>query len=767
MWKGLLSKKSSITILCCVAFITVFFIAQIIRNLRFDYDFDSFFSEKDTEFQFFKEFRDTYENDNDYLLIAVPNNPTIFDSVFLKKALAFSHDLDTISEIRNVKSIINLQDIIIVKNSLFGSESPFNVPYIHHKDYTRLQKDSSFIFSRPELIGSFINTKADHLVFIVETLPEMTANVGIVMMDKIKKTLTRYQFENVKLAGKTVAQTDYVTRMQVEFIVFAGVAFILIILFLYISFRSFWGIWIPTLTLVVCVIWAVGTMTVLGFSVNILTILLPTIMFIVGISDVIHIFSKYLELLRNGYKKTEAIKATIKEVGFATLLTSVTTAIGFATLLTAGISAISDFGIYTAIGVILAFVVAFTLLPAILYLLPAPTISNFSNNKLFWNKSLHRFLSWILRHKLLAVLLSSAVVITSIGGIYLIEENAYLVGEVEKDDPLRDQFFFFEEEFGGARPFEIVVEIPDSNLNASSFAVWQELYKLEEYLSDTFEVNHITSPLTFVKGLNRSYDGGTPSSYKLPIQKRSIRKIQKRMNQFHDKKPFNEFIREDQQQFRISGRLNDIGSKEFSIRKKQFDAFVDENINLEIIHPKITGSAFLIDRSNDELSRNMMGGLLIAFIIVSIIMGILYRSLRIVLISLIPNIIPLLIIGGVMGFAGVDLRASTAIIFTIAFGIAVDDTIHFMSKLKLELLKGKSKLYAIKRTFISTGKAIIVTSIILVTGFISMLLSSFEGTFYTGLLVSITLLFAVLADLLLLPLLLIYFYREDDKKSHK
>jgi len=190
------------------------------------------------------------------------------------------------------------------------------------------------------------------------------------------------------------------------------------------------------------------------------------------------------------------------------------------------------------------------------------------------------------------------------------------------------------------------------------------------------------------------------------------------------------------------------------------------NIDPDLLQYKITGTSQLIDLNNSYLSKSMIFGLLIAFGVIALIMGILFRSVRIIIIALIPNMLPLLMIGALMGFTGIPLKVSTSIIFTIAFGIAVDDTIHFMSKLKLELAKGKSMLYALKRTYLSTGKAIIVTSIILCGGFVTLIFSGFLGTFYIGVLISLTLLFAVVADLTILPVMLIFFYGNRRTKGN-
>lgn len=232
------------------------------------------------------------------------------------------------------------------------------------------------------------------------------------------------------------------------------------------------------------------------------------------------------------------------------------------------------------------------------------------------------------------------------------------------------------------------------------------------------------------------------------------------VKKFLKKGKFKNIITSDGLRARITGRMKDVGSLKTEILNQKFNA----TIQSDLIDYRLTGSPGLIDKNNSLLSVNMLEGLLIAFVAIALLMGLLYKSFRMVLVAIIPNILPLLIIGACIGFSGIGLKISTSIVFTIAFGIAVDDTIHFMSKLKIELGKGKSLLYAMKRTFISTGKAIIITSFILVAGFGVLMISMFNGTFYIGILISITLFIAVLSDLLLIPVLLIYL---SSKKKYK
>jgi predicted RND superfamily exporter protein len=220
-----------------------------------------------------------------------------------------------------------------------------------------------------------------------------------------------------------------------------------------------------------------------------------------------------------------------------------------------------------------------------------------------------------------------------------------------------------------------------------------------------------------------------------------------------------------QQYARLSGTIPDWGNNIVSEKNRAFEKFLSQNIDSTMLSVKLTGTAHLIDQNLKLLSFNMLQGLILASIIIAVLMSLLYRSFMMTIISLIPNMFPLLVVAGIMGYLGINLKISTAITFTIAFGIAVDDTIHFLSKFKLELNKGKTMIRALRTTYITTGKAIIITSLVLFSGFFMLVLSDFEGTYAMGALVSVSLLVAVIADLLLLPILLLWFYKPRKKKS--
>ncbi len=714
-------------------------------QLTFNYDFESFFPKGDPDLEYYMKHREKFGKDNTFLLVSAKNEPSIYDPNFLKK---YDHLAKTIRQLEHVNEVITLTEL---KNELITPTGVYGVPFIHIDQPEKYSMDSSLIANYPEIVDNLISRDAQHLSMMLWVDSIDTKEKNDLLIGSID-SLLHVSGLDTHFSGRFKAEHVYVNRMQVELGFFIMCSMVLIVLFLYMTYRSFLGIIIPLFVIMLSVIWSLGTMAIFHKPIDIMTVLLPTIMFIVGMSDVIHIISKYVEELRAGKSKDEAIKTTVKEIGMATFFTSLTTAVGFFTLYSTGIKPVQEFGLFTGIGVFFAFIITLSLLPLILKKFPTDKL--LAQQGTSWEPWLKQLFIWVLKNKKSISFTTLVLLIVAGVGISTIKIDVKLIDELNEGDPLKDDFIFFEENFSGVRQFDLSIKVKDSTENLIAYETLLELEDLHHYLEDSVGVKSSISPYTIVCAINRSMNGGNPDYYQLP-SKQELKRQQRILKKAAKSDKLAFYITEDLKEGRLFGRMGDIGS---DLIKKRLDNFVSYKNNYKHLELKATGSALLIDKSNYNLSTNMLQGLAIAFIIVAIIMGFLYKSIRVIIISFIPNIIPLVFIAGLLGFTGIGLKISTAIIFTIAFGIAVDDTIHFMSKLKIELEKGKSKLYALKRTFISTGKAIIQTSFVLSGGFMMLIFSNFNGTFYTGLLVSITLVIAVIADLLLIPILIAYFY---------
>ncbi len=731
-------------------------------NLGFDYDFENFFPQDDPETDFFKSYRGMFESDNDYIVIGVVNEDGVFQPDFLRKVDAFTDSLQSIQNVDTVISPTRLQSA--VRDPLIGTV--FTRPLLRSDSREHLIKDSTQIWNRGEFIGNLFSEDGRSLLIQVNHKQYLSKLACDTLAADMEALFARASFDEVHAVGRAIGQVYYVETMQRELAVFMSLGVLLIVLFLWIAFRSTWGIWVPISVVLLSVIWVLGIMKLTGKSIDLMLIVLPTIIFVVGMSDVVHILTRYYEELRKGLSKLNAIKIAFKEVGLATLLTSVTTAIGFLTLLTSSIQPIASFGITTATGVFVAFFLAFTMLPAVVLISPKPDVTKHPNAALFWNRRLHRGFAWTIKNRYLVLILSAIVLTASIVGLMRIEVNNYLLEDLRDSDDLKQEFLYFENEFSGARPFELAVIMHD-DANIFDQEVLTQLDRIDSFLIHRYEVGSLLSVSRILKTANRELQGGYSSGFNIPASQRDVDKLVRTLNRFDRDSILSKFVNEPKGIARVQGKIGDLGARAFDVKNEELDVFIAQNLSDRKFEVKVTGTATLVDQNNESLAVDMTIGLGIAFIVVSIIIAFLFRSLRMVLICLIPNIMPLLMIAGYMGFMGIDLKVSTSIIFTIAFGIAVDDTIHFMSKLRLELAKGKHLLYALKRTQISTGKAIVVTSLILCAGFLTLILSDFLGTFYIGLLVSMTLLFAVLADLFLLPVLILMFFKRNKIASNE
>ena len=755
---GDIKKIAKITL--TIVLLVSTFLAYKASQVEFDYDFEAFFSKTDIETEFFNEHRARFETDNDFIFISVINKPSIFDQKFLQKTDKFVKELAEDSLVEEVTCIINMDEY--VKTPF--SAAVFSRPYIHIENPSKYKKDSSRIQSHPEIANAFLSKDGTGLLVNVKHREYLSKEKCDLLKKTIDRLLAEYEFQEYKYAGRTVGMGYYVDKMVYETGLFIALSFGLVIIFLILAFKSVWGLWLPLTIVGMSMLWIIGFMGVVHEPINLILTVLPSIIFVVAMSDVMHLVSKFLEELRSGKEKIEAVKVAYKEVGKATLLTSLTTAVGFLTLLFVDMQPVKAFGIFTAVGVVLAFILAYTLLPSLLILVPAPKVAKKKNTETLWYKILHPSFTWMLRNRIKLLVGFVLLLGVSIYGSTLVIADYFLLEDLKESNELRKDYEYFDENFMGLRPYELAVEVKDESKLITDYEVLQEINKVEEFVIDNYNLPLTFSIISVLKIANRTEHGGQLKYYKFPTEEEAISYIE-RFEKFDKSNRLAVLIDSTKKHGRIASSIGDIGMIKVNKLNDNFFKFLKEEINTDLVDFKITGTAHLLDRNMSNLSRSLFWGLGLAVGIVSILMGFLFRSIKMVLIALIPNVLPLVMLGAMLGFAGVELKVSTALVFTISFGIAVDDTIHFMSKLKLELNKGKTLMMALRRTFLSTGRAIVLTTLILTAGFLMLMFSDFLGTFYIGLLISSTLLFALVADLFFLPVLLILFYKHDKKMN--
>ncbi len=540
---------------------------------------------------------------------------------------------------------------------------------------------------------------------------------------------------------------------------FMVLSYLLVIVFLFIAFRSLWGVLMPQLVIIGTLFWVVGFIGLYGEPVSIVMSVLPCIVFVVAMSDVIHLLSRYLDAFRTGIGKFASIKLTIREVGMATFLTSVTTAIGFFSLMFISVQPIQVFGAIAGFGVLIAFVLTFVLLPIIIYVAPNPTFLKKSDRDPFWKKKLSKWFIRVLRQPKRILIVYVGFIAVCLIGMVNLEANNFLMDEISQKEPIKQNFNFLDEHYGGIRPFELSISLKDTSKTFWSLEVLKDVEKVENYIETVYGAGLRSSIVKVVKVMNRSTHTGRVDYFTLPERERDLKRFKRGLEKVSGGQFKNVLLDSTGHFARLSGNMPDWGNKVISKKNEAFQQFLKKEMSNSTIKVQLTGTAHLLDKNISYLSLSLIKGISLSVILVALIMGLLYRSVSMVLISIIPNLIPLIFVAAIMGYFGINIKTSTAIVFTIAFGIAVDDTIHFLGKFKYELMKGRSKMYALKRSFLTTGKAMIITTFILCAGFILLVFSSFLGTAIMGVLLCLTLFLALIVDLTLLPVLLMLFYK--------
>ncbi len=470
--------------------------------------------------------------------------------------------------------------------------------------------------------------------------------------------------------------------------------------------------------------------------------------------------SKYIDELRKGVHKNAAIKTTIREIGIATLLTSVTTAVGFLTLLSSRIPPIRAFGINAAIGVIIAYLTVLGLTTAILSLFNTNQVIKLNNRKAFWEPWMEWFYHFTKNHpkKIFAGIIITLIL--CFYGMSLVTTNFSIKSNLPKGQKITEDYIYFEKKFGGFRPFEIAVTAQDTFM-ARDYEVLKEIDKIENHLKKYPAVQSPTSITAAYKSLNRAFNGDKVVAYRFPDNEKDFKKFDKYLNKLPSG-PLDVLVSKDEKKARISSSILDVGSDSIKSVGKQIDAWLLNNTRAEIATFRRTGTGVLFDKNEEYVRDSILKGLGIAILIISLLMGFLFRSPKMIIVSLLPNIFPLLIAGALLGYTGIELESGVAIVFAIVFGIAVDDTIHFLSKYKLTRDKGKSIDESLHTTFLETGKAIGLTSVILFFGFLVLLFSINPPSVTVGIIISVTLASAFFSDLFIIPVLIRFFYRKNE-----
>ena len=534
-------------------------------------------------------------------------------------------------------------------------------------------------------------------------------------------------------AGLPILRTRYVELVEYERGIFIPLAFLIAAITLIWIFRQIKMLIISLTSILISLIWVSGIMALSNISINVISYLTFNLLMIIGVSDAIHLLMKYHEEINKNSNKRSALEVVIEKIGSALFLTSFTTAVGFMSLSITNIRILQEFGVIMGVGIGILFIITIIIMPIMLLYIGVPEKTHINRLILKRKKSLSfQSLKAVQQYPKVIILISSLILMLSVYGIYQIDSNVTVLGDLKPSNKLYKDITFVEENFGGTLPLEIVVSSIGTPLS-------KDLYLKTNATNTIDDSNFYTKINNFMVKLDTYENIKSVTGY-WNIDG-SLNAQQKR------------YTNKDRTEIRISCGIENIDSNQADWLKKSII-----NDYIEIFETenglKVTGSTLLALKMNRYLIASLLNSFIIAFIVIFISMNILFRSVKLSLVSIIPNIIPLLFAGAVMGFFGIELRPATAMTFSIALGIAVDDTIHFLSRFRSEYLLTKSHEKSTTTTILTTGRAIIGTSITLGMGFLVLIFSNFKPNFEFGILATIILIVALLSSLILLPALI-------------
>jgi len=726
-----------------LALVTVIF-GSFLKDLRLEFSIEQLFTQEDPRVERFLQFRDEFSGvDNILFLIYESNNP--FSKKNLDKNRQLIESLETIDGVESVTSLTNLE--------LFTEGGD----YLLQPVYERIPYDTDSLLMakktimQSELVRNYIISADGKMASIMIEIDSDYNDY-----DGRKRILSEIdQFQMVvdwkwHQAGLPVIRTRYVQYMIQDNIRFLFPVALVISILLALLFRSFAGVLLPLIVIGLTIIWTVGLMAKMGIDINIISYMIPTLLMIISVSDSVHFMVKYFQALHEFGHRREALFQTIKKIGTALMLTSVTTAVGFGALSFVNIKIVSEFGIFTAIGVFFAFIISILFLPSMFMLMKQTADDKLINYNVGVRVKVVQKISTLVRAYPKHIIISWCF-IACIGtwGAVKINPHSKLLEDLRPGNKLLDDMKVAENRMGAILPVEIILEIMNDGPyeDIQDVEVMQFLDRVGAFMSSIPEIGKVMSVTQYIKEIHQAMNDGDPAFYQVPNSRNLISQY---MLLYESE--FETFFNLDYTKLRIAAQIKDIDSRRSAEIEEEINNFIMANAPSGV-KAEVTGTAFIALRTNNYLVRNLAGSFFIAFIVVTLLMAILFRSVKMALISVVPNIIPMMMMAAVMGFFQVSLRPSTAMTFAIAFGIAVDDTLHYLTRYRMEL-SDRHYQKANDATMMSTGVAMMSTTAILVSGFMVLTLSEFTFSIQFGILSSITILSALIGDLTFLPALL-------------
>ncbi len=572
----------------------------------------------------------------------------------------------------------------------------------------------------------------------------------------------------IHYSGLPFIRTAVSRLVSREFVLFLGLSILVSAIILFLFFRKLYPVLFPIILVIVGVIWSMATLVMFGYEITILTGLIPPLIVIIGIPNSILLLNKYHNELRKHGDKEKALHVTILRISETTLIANITAAIGFGVLFYTGSALLVEFGVVAALNVMATWFICLCLIPIIFSYLPVPKLKAQEDHD---NGFLHKLLvkTDLLVHERSRVIYLGTILITiiSIVGVMKINVNGYVVDDLPQNSPINRDLKFFEKNFEGILPLEVSIDTRKKNgvLNLSTI---KRVDKMEEMISAYPEFSRSVSLNKALKYASQALYNGDPQFFRIPNDMEKNFVLSYLANSGGNSDMLKGFIDSNKQVARVSFQMADVGSKRMNVLMEELKPRIDSILNPEKFDVLLTGSSIIFSKGTDYMLKHLMESILLAIVLISLLRLFQFRDLRIMFISLLPNIIPLIITAGLMGFFNIPLKPSTILIFTIAFGLASDQTIYFLTRYQQELQSTDfTTSKVISDTIRETGVSMTYIALVLFFGFGIFTASTFGGTMILGLLLSITLIIALISNLTLLPALLVQIDKRKRKKLAK
>jgi predicted RND superfamily exporter protein len=581
-------------------------------------------------------------------------------------------------------------------------------------------------------------------------------------------------------SGLPLIRTNMATRIANEMQWFLFGSVVLSAAILMIFFRSLSATFLSLFVVVTGVLWSLGTMHLLGYKITLLNALIPPLIVVIGIPNCIYFLNKYHSSYRDiersgnsqpGDVKSRALVEMITRMGIVTLFCNIAAAIGFAVFALTKSAILKEFGVVAGINIFALFLISLIIIPAFLSFLPSPKQRHTKYLENRWLLSiLDRLELWSLNHRKAIYAVTFVVLAASIAGMLKLKSEGFIVDDLPKTDKIYTDLKYFEHNFEGVMPLEIVVDTKRKNgLRSNPLKTFEKIDQLSSFISADSEMSR---PLSIVEGMKFArqayYDGdssnyGLPNSFDIAFLSQYLSTKADKDTQTTFTKLVRSFMDSTRQRTRISVNMADVGSKRLEELLAKIDTQSKKIFDTASYQIQLTGSSVTFLEGTTFIINGLKESIMWAFLLIALCMLYLFRSFRILICSLIPNIIPLIITAGVMGWVGVRIKPSTVLVFSVALGIAIDITIRFLVNYKQELkLNSKSSTQVVIDTIHKTGISIIYTSLVLIAGFVIFCFSGFGGTQALGWLTSLTLVMATFTNLVFLPALLLSTSRKKD-----